>query len=302
MGGWKKEGGGKPHEWHPSQKGVLDPPSYGTFSTPLRCQCSVFPVQKSTTEQTRSSFGGVQKFSGERVLWYVFLPPYVLHPPISPPNFFHAAKSALSALKLAPPWREPPEAPLDLKDRQVTDLGFSGPRIPFFATGALWGRVHAFFSITFLSIRAVSSWGGQSPVTRAGIPGPKNLKSQCSFVYPYPSASALAGGNSDHGPRKTRTKTQTTPDSIFIGERRNSDHGLSFSFGKTQTMVWVSGVFGVGVDEGALKIIRNENHHFKLALFKLQVRKQVKIRVKTLNQVRISSGGRGSEEGLRPEG
>ena len=85
-GGWKKEGGGKPHERHPSQKRVLDPPSYGTFSTPLRCQCSVFPVQKSTTEQTRSSFGGVQKFSGERVLWYVFLPPYVLHPPISRPN------------------------------------------------------------------------------------------------------------------------------------------------------------------------------------------------------------------------
>ena len=87
MGGWKKEGGGKPHEWHPSQKRVLDPPSYGTFSTPLRCQCSVFPVPKSTTEQTKSSFGGVQKLSGERVLWYVFLPPYVLHPPISPPNF-----------------------------------------------------------------------------------------------------------------------------------------------------------------------------------------------------------------------
>ena len=37
-----------------------------------------FPVQKSTTDQTRSSFGGVQKFSGERVLWYVFLPPYPL--------------------------------------------------------------------------------------------------------------------------------------------------------------------------------------------------------------------------------
>ena len=51
---------------------------------------------------------------------------------------------------------------------------------------------------------------------------------QCSFVYPYPSVSALEGGNSDHGPRKTRTKTQTTPDSAFIGERKNSDHGLSF--------------------------------------------------------------------------
>ena len=58
----------------PPQKG-FGPPSYGTFSTPLTCQCSVFPVQKSTTEQTRRSFGGVQKFSGERVLWYVFHPP-----------------------------------------------------------------------------------------------------------------------------------------------------------------------------------------------------------------------------------
>ena len=26
-------------------------------------------------------------------------------------------------------------------DLDVTDLGFSGPRIPFCATGALWGRV-----------------------------------------------------------------------------------------------------------------------------------------------------------------
>ena len=56
-------------------------------------------------------------------------------------------------------------------------------------------------------------------------------------AHSYPSVSALAGGNSDHGPRKTRTKTQTTPDSVFIGERRNSDHGLSFWGWKTQTMV-----------------------------------------------------------------
>ena len=59
---------------------------------------------------------------------------------------------------------------------------------------------------------------------------------QRSFVYPYPSVSGLAGGNSDHGPRKTRTKTQTTPDSVSR-ERRNSDHGLSFWGGQTQTMV-----------------------------------------------------------------
>ena len=46
----------------------------------------VFPVQKTTTEQTRSSFGGVQQFLGEHVLRYVFLPPYVLHPPKSRPK------------------------------------------------------------------------------------------------------------------------------------------------------------------------------------------------------------------------
>ena len=80
MGGWKKRGG-----WKTSRMTPL--PKRGTFSTPLRCQCSVFPVQKSTTEQTRSSFGGVQKFSGERVLWYVFLLLCVLHPPISRPKF-----------------------------------------------------------------------------------------------------------------------------------------------------------------------------------------------------------------------
>ena len=75
-GGWKTS-----RNDTPSQKGVLDPPSYGTFSTPLRCQCSVFPVQKSTTEQTRSSFGGVQNFSGERVLWYVSPPPPIRFAP-----------------------------------------------------------------------------------------------------------------------------------------------------------------------------------------------------------------------------
>ena len=91
-GGGKKRGVENLTNDTPPKKGFWTPPSYGTFSTPLRstplrCQCSVFPVQISTTEQTRSSFGGVQTFSGERVLWYVFLPPYFLHPPISRPNF-----------------------------------------------------------------------------------------------------------------------------------------------------------------------------------------------------------------------
>ena len=72
-GGGKKRGGGETSRLTPLPKRGLEPPSYGTFSTPLVCRCSVFPVQNSTTEQTRSSVGGVQNFSGGRVLWYVFL-------------------------------------------------------------------------------------------------------------------------------------------------------------------------------------------------------------------------------------
>ena len=74
----------------PPKKGFWTPPVVPYFSTPRRCQCSVFPVQESTTEQTRSSFGGVQKFSGERVLWYVFLPHIRFAPPhiaAQPPKF-----------------------------------------------------------------------------------------------------------------------------------------------------------------------------------------------------------------------
>ena len=86
-GGGKKRGVENLTNDTPPKKGFWTPPLV-TFSTPLRCQCSFFfPVQKSTTERTRSSFGGVQKFPGERVLWYVFLPPYFLHPPISRPNW-----------------------------------------------------------------------------------------------------------------------------------------------------------------------------------------------------------------------
>ena len=41
------------------------------------------------------------------------------------------------------------------------------------------GTRHAFFSITFVSIYAVS-WGRQSSVTRSGFPGPKNPKSSAT--------------------------------------------------------------------------------------------------------------------------
>ena len=86
-GGWKKEGGGKPHERDPSQEGVLDPPLVWYVFHPPQVSVLCFSCTKiHDRADNRSSFGGVQKFSGERVLWYVFLPPYVLHPPISRPN------------------------------------------------------------------------------------------------------------------------------------------------------------------------------------------------------------------------
>ena len=54
-------------------------------------------------------------------------------------------------------------------------------------------------------------------------------------VYAYPNVSEFAGRSSDHGPSKTQTKTQATPDSVFTRERRNSWSKLLGR--ETQTMV-----------------------------------------------------------------
>ena len=79
-GGVEKRGGWKTSRMTPLPKRGLGPPSYSTFSTPRRRQCSVFPVQKSTTEQTRSSFGE-SAFSGTFSSPHTFCtPPY--HGPI----------------------------------------------------------------------------------------------------------------------------------------------------------------------------------------------------------------------------
>ena len=94
-GGVEKRGGRKTSRTTPLPKRGFGPPLVRYVFHPPQVSVLCFPVQKSTTEQTRSSFGGVQKFSGERVLWYVFLPPYVLHPLISPPKKrqFHCLKT-----------------------------------------------------------------------------------------------------------------------------------------------------------------------------------------------------------------
>ena len=72
----------------PLPKGGFGPPSYGAFSTPLGRRCSVFPVQKSTTEQTRSSFGGGPEFIGRARSLVRFLAPntFCTPPPYHGPS------------------------------------------------------------------------------------------------------------------------------------------------------------------------------------------------------------------------
>ena len=85
MGRVGKRRGRKTPQRTPSQKRVLDPPSSGTFSTPLkRCPCSVFPVQKSKTEHTRSSFEGVWIFFQEGAVSGTFSYPHTFCTP--PPS------------------------------------------------------------------------------------------------------------------------------------------------------------------------------------------------------------------------
>ena len=78
---------------------------------------------------------------------------------------------------------------------------------------------------------------GDSLFMRHVVEFSANRRDRCSFVCSYPSVSYLAGGKRRPWSKQTWTKNQTTPDSVFTRERRNSDHGLSFRGGETQTMV-----------------------------------------------------------------
>ena len=70
----------------PPKKGVLDPPSYGTFSTPLRCQYSVFPVQKIHDSADQKLFWRGAKIFGRARSLVRFPPPIRFAPPISRPR------------------------------------------------------------------------------------------------------------------------------------------------------------------------------------------------------------------------
>ena len=72
MGGWKKEGGGKPHEGHPSQKGVLDPLRLVRFPPP-QVSLLFFLYNNPRGSRPETLLEGSKTFSGGRAVWYVFL-------------------------------------------------------------------------------------------------------------------------------------------------------------------------------------------------------------------------------------
>ena len=66
-------------------------------------------------------------------------------------------------------------------DLDVADLGFPGPRIPFCATDHAFSR----------SLCFPLSWGGQSSVTRSGIPGTKNPNSSAMKTTTWHCSNVL---------------------------------------------------------------------------------------------------------------
>ena len=63
------------------RKRSFGPPFVWYVCHPTQVSLQYFSCKRSTTEQTRSSFGGVQTLSGECVLWCVFLPHTFCSPP-----------------------------------------------------------------------------------------------------------------------------------------------------------------------------------------------------------------------------
>ena len=71
MGGWKKEGGWKTSRMTPLPKRALDPPRTVRFPPPSGVSALFFLYKNPRQSRPEAPFGGVQEYSGERVLWYV---------------------------------------------------------------------------------------------------------------------------------------------------------------------------------------------------------------------------------------
>ena len=85
-------GGGKKREVEnltndtPPKKGFWTPPRTVRFPLPSGVSALFFLYKNPRQSRPEALLDGVQKVSGERVLWYVFPPPCVLHPPYHGPR------------------------------------------------------------------------------------------------------------------------------------------------------------------------------------------------------------------------
>ena len=84
MGGWKKEGGGKPHESHPSQKGVWDLLRTVRFPPPSGVSALFFLYKNPRQSRPEALWEGSKNF--RESAFSGILPPYVLQPPYHGPR------------------------------------------------------------------------------------------------------------------------------------------------------------------------------------------------------------------------
>ena len=81
MGGWKKEGGGKPHEWHPSQKGFWTPPLVRYVFHPPQASALCFSCTKIHARADQKLFWRGPKIFGRARSLVRFPPPIRFAPP-----------------------------------------------------------------------------------------------------------------------------------------------------------------------------------------------------------------------------
>ena len=70
-----------------SQKRVLNPPSFGTFSPASGVIALSFLYRNPRLSTPEALLEGSENYSGGCIVWYFFFPPYVLHRPRSGPRF-----------------------------------------------------------------------------------------------------------------------------------------------------------------------------------------------------------------------
>ena len=81
MGGGEKRGVENLTNDTPPKNGFWTPPRTVRFPPPSGVSALFFLYQNPQQSRPEAFLEGSNNASGERVLWYVFLPPHVLHPP-----------------------------------------------------------------------------------------------------------------------------------------------------------------------------------------------------------------------------